>query len=251
MYTDVSGWILIVCTSVFTLAAAYIDYRTQRIPNKLTVPAFLLGWVYQFYAHQWSGLLDGLAGFAIGFGMYFVLWIVGGGGGGDAKLAGAVSVWLGFQKTLGMIIASTIFVILGTGFVMLYGMLTKGVYRTKNQMLPSSDTAGKTKKELKLLKFNKGRVGMTFALSLALATVAVTLVTVPDWPYRKIAAANRALREAHLQQKAAEKAATQKQTTEKVTTPDTPEKKAAPANSSKANSSNKTTEKPETTEKKS
>lgn len=188
MYT-VSDWILIVCLSAFTLVAAYIDYRTQRIPNKLTVPLFLLGWVYQLYANGWHGLLYGLAGFAIGFGMYFILWLIGGGGGGDAKLAGAVSVWLGFEKTLAMIIASTVFVIIGTGFVMLWSMLTKGVYRTKNQMLPGSNTTGKTKKQLELLKFNKGRVGMTFALSLALATVVVTLA----WPLRE---AGRAAREA-------------------------------------------------------
>lgn len=192
MYT-VSDWVLIVCMSAFTLVAAYIDYRTQRIPNKLTVPLFLLGWVYQLYANGPHGLLYGLAGFAIGFGVYFVLWLIGGGGGGDAKLAGAVSVWLGFEKTLAMIIVSTFFVIIGTGFVLLWSMLTKGVYRTKNQMMPSTNTTGKTKKQLELLKFNKGRVGMTFALSLALATVVVTLA----WPLRE---AGRAARQQRQQQ---------------------------------------------------
>lgn len=201
MYTSVSGWILIVCASVITLVAAFIDYRTHRIPNYLTVPAFFLGWVYQFSVNGWSGLLDGLQGFVIGFGMYFILWLIGGGGGGDAKLAGAISVWLGFRMTLGMIIASTIFVILGTGFVMLWSMLTKGVYRTKEQMLPSSNTGKKPKKHMELLKFNRGRVGMTFALSVALATVLVTLFAVPEWPYKKIAAANRAARQTQEQKK--------------------------------------------------
>lgn len=248
MYTDVSGWILIVCTSIFMLVAAVIDYRTHRIPNKLTLPAFLLGWVYQIYMQIYSqtpgaGLLDGLKGFVIGFGMYFVLWLIGGGGGGDAKLAGAVGVWLGFQKTLAMIVVSTIFVILGTGFVTLWGMLTKGVYKTKNQLLPSHDTSAKSKKRMELLKFNKGRVGMTFALSMALATVVVTLVAVPEWPYRKVAAANRAAREAAQQQKALNKTTNvnSKNTPEKVA----PEKKAAPDNVP-----DKTTEKPETSEKK-
>lgn len=201
MYTSVSGWILIVCASVITLVAAFIDYRTQRIPNWLTVPAFFLGWVYQFSVHGWGGLWDGLQGFVIGFGMYFILWLIGGGGGGDAKLAGAISVWLGFRMTLGMIVVSTLFVILGTGFVMLWSMLTKGVYRTKEQMLPSDNSGKKQKKHMELLKFNRGRVGMTFALSVALATVAVTLFAVPDWPYKKIAAANRAAREAQEQKK--------------------------------------------------
>lgn len=187
MYTDLGGLTLIVCTGVFTLLAAFIDYRTNRIPNKLTLPAFLTGVFYQiaFHGFGWPGLLDGLAGFAIGFGMYFVLWVIGSGGGGDAKLAGAVAMWLGFYMTLGMIITSTVFVILGTGLVVVWGMLTKGVYRTKNKLLPSSDTSGKTKKQLEMLKINKGRMGMTFGLSVALATVAVTVFAVPDWPYRR------------------------------------------------------------------
>lgn len=201
MYTDSSGWILIVCTSVFTLVAAVIDYRTQRIPNKLTVPAFVLGWVYQFYAHGAAGLLDGLQGFAIGFGMYFVLWLIGGGGGGDAKLAGAVSVWLGFRNTLGMIVVSTVFVILGTGFVLVWSMLTRGVFKTKDKLLPNSNPSGKPKKQMELLKFNRGRIGMTFALSVALATICTTLFAVPDWPYRKAAQAAREERAARHRQK--------------------------------------------------
>ena len=196
MYPDIAGWVLIVCTSAFTLLAAVIDYRTKRIPNNLTLPAFALGWVYQIAFFGVPGLLDGLAGFAIGFGMYFILWLIGGGGGGDAKLAGAVSVWLGFSRTLGMIIASTVFVVLGTGFVMLWSMVTKGVYRTKNQMLPSSDTTGKSKKQLELLKFNRGRLGMTFGLSVALATVLVTTIDVPRQKYKEHIAKQRALQPA-------------------------------------------------------
>ncbi|MES2788064.1 MAG: A24 family peptidase [Planctomycetota bacterium] len=192
MYPDISGWVLIVCTSIFTLAAAWIDYRVQRIPNYLTLPAFFLGWVYQLGFFGFSGLLDGLQGFAIGFGMYFILWLIGSGGGGDAKLAGAVSVWLGFHRTLAMIVVSTIFVILGTGFVMLWGMLTKGVYKTKAQMLPSSDTSAKNKKRLELLKINRGRVGMSFGLSVALATVLITTFDVPRQAYKKHMAQQKA-----------------------------------------------------------
>lgn len=191
MYPDIAGWVLIVCASAFTLVAAVIDYRVQRIPNYLTLPAFFLGWVYQITFYGFSGVLNGLAGFAIGFGMYFILWLIGSGGGGDAKLAGAVSVWLGFNRTIGMIIASTVFVVLGTGFVMLWGMLTKGVYRTKNQMLPGSDTSGKSKKRLEMLKINRGRMGMSFGLSVALATVTVTAYDVPRQTYKQHVANQR------------------------------------------------------------
>ena len=202
MYPDIAGWVLIVCASAFTLVAAAIDYRVQRIPNYLTLPAFCLGWVYQFAFYGFSGLLNGLAGFAIGFGMYFILWLIGSGGGGDAKLAGAVSVWLGFNRTIGMIIASTVFVVLGTGFVLLWGMLTKGVYRTKNQMLPGSDPAGK-KNSLRMLKINRNRVGMSFGLSVALGTVLVTAYDVPRQTYKQHLAKPRAAQPEQLPQQSA------------------------------------------------
>ncbi len=193
MYPDIAGWVLIVCASAFTLAAAVIDYRIHKIPNYLTLPAFALGWVYQLTFYGLPGLLDGLAGFAVGFGMYFVLWLIGSGGGGDAKLAGAVSVWLGFNRTIAMIICSTVFVILGTGFVMLWSMLTKGVYKTKNQMLPGSDV--KNKKRLELLKINRGRLGMTFGLSVALGTILVAAIDVPRQVYKRHMAEQRAAEE--------------------------------------------------------
>lgn len=202
MYPDVAGWVLIVCASAFTLAAAVIDYRVQRIPNYLTLPAFCLGWVYQGAFYGFYGLLDGLGGFVIGFGMYFILWLIGSGGGGDAKLAGAVSVWLGFNRTIGMIIASTVFVILGTGFVMLWSMATKGVYRTKNKMLPGSDASEK-KNSLRMLKINKNRLGMSFGLSVALGTVLVTAYDVPRQTYRQHLAKQRAAQPEQLPKKSA------------------------------------------------
>lgn len=223
MYTDLPGWLLIICTSAFTLTAAVIDYRTQRIPNKLTVSAFALGWVYQLYAHGAMGLLDGLEGFAVGFGMYFVLWLIGGGGGGDAKLAGAVSVWLGFRYTIGMIVVSTIFVILGTGFVLVWNTLTRGIYKTKEQFLPASNGSGKSKKQLELLRFNRGRLGMTFALSVALATISTTFYAVPNWPFRQAAQAAREARAQRQQQLENKKAASSENPHNDIEKPQTSE----------------------------
>lgn len=176
MFPTLASIVLIVCTSAFTVAASIIDYRTHRIPNKLTLPMFAVGWVYQLAFWQLNGLLDGLAGFAIGFGMFFLLWVIGSGGGGDAKLVGAVAVWLGFKMTIALIIVSTILVILGTGVLMLYGMLTRGVYRTKRDFIPNQPT-GKKNSPLELLKFNRGRSGMTYGLSVAIATVLVVTLT--------------------------------------------------------------------------
>jgi prepilin peptidase CpaA len=180
MYANAYWIVLSISVIAFTVSCSVIDYRTQRIPNKLTLPMFAAGWIFQLLCPQgpWFGLLDGLEGFAIGFGMFYVLWMIGGGGGGDAKLVGALSVWLGFYKTLSLIVVSTLMVVVGTGVLLLYGMLTKGVYRTKREFMPGQKDAKKKKSPLELLQFNRGRKGMTYGLSVALATILIMSL----WP---------------------------------------------------------------------
>lgn len=200
-YLDLPGAVQIAFVCVFTIAAAVIDYRTKKIPNKLTLPMFALGWIYQLSFFQLAGLLDGLQGFLVGFGMFFVLWIIGSGGAGDAKLAGALSVWLGFRYTIYMIVASTIVVIIGTGMVTVYGMLTRGVFRTKERLLPSQSTGNKDSKggkNIKLLTIqrdNRKLTGMTYALSVCIATILIMSVLVPNWPFNQARREAQAARE--------------------------------------------------------
>jgi prepilin peptidase CpaA len=123
--------LLVVCVSLFTALAAVSDLRTRRIPNKLTIPVFLLGLIYQVAFHGWAGLADAGAGFAVGFGILFVLWLVGGGGGGDVKLMGALGVWLGFRMTLMVLILSTAFVVLGSVTIIAISLLRRGAALTK------------------------------------------------------------------------------------------------------------------------
>lgn len=123
-----------------TTTAAYTDIRRRKIPNALTIPFFLLGWVYQGWFHGWEGLSDGGLGFAVGFGTYFVLWMVAGGGGGDVKLMGAISVWLGFKLTLYLMVISTLLVVIDGVVVTLYTVLRFGVRRFKKQYLATGKT---------------------------------------------------------------------------------------------------------------
>ncbi|MCA9051388.1 MAG: prepilin peptidase, partial [Planctomycetaceae bacterium] len=99
---------------LFTAITAWTDTRWRRIPNKITLPMWIAGWLYQGLFFKLAGLLDGLYGFGIGFGLFFVLWMVGSAGGGDVKLMGALSVWLGPGLTLKVLLCSLIFVVLTT-----------------------------------------------------------------------------------------------------------------------------------------
>lgn len=133
-------FVFIAAIVVLTATAAYTDIRRHRIPNWLTLPFFAAGWIYQGWSHGWGGLQDGLAGFALGFGTYFVLWMIAGGGGGDVKLMGAISVWLGFRLTLYVMIVSTLLVVLDSAIVSLYTILRFGFRQFKKQYLATGKT---------------------------------------------------------------------------------------------------------------
>ena len=73
-------------------AAALTDLRTRRIPNWIPVSGAVIGVVF--------GGLPSLAGAALGFGMFIILYIVGGMGAGDVKLFSAVGALIGPQALI-------------------------------------------------------------------------------------------------------------------------------------------------------
>lgn len=125
--------VLVIVAAAFTAVAAIWDLRTRRIPNALTLPVFAAGWIYQIADRGWVGLGDAGAGFLLGFGLLFVLWMIGGGGGGDVKLMGALSVWLGFRLTLLVLVASTLLVIVITMGVIVWSAVVRGMRSTRDK----------------------------------------------------------------------------------------------------------------------
>lgn len=170
-----------VCT--LTLAAAITDFRSRRIPNKLTVPFFAAGLLYQAIFHQWSGLGDAGLAFLLGFGGLFVLWLVGGGGGGDVKLMGALSVWLGFQLTLRVMVVSTLLVIVGTMCIVLYSFTRRGMRKTKEKYVATAAVVKKGKKKVatvaETMADRQKRRVMAYAIPVAFATWAVLIWKLP------------------------------------------------------------------------
>ncbi|MEZ6066296.1 MAG: A24 family peptidase [Planctomycetaceae bacterium] len=167
--------VLVVVASLFTAIAAIWDLKSRRIPNKLTLPVFAAGWVFQAIDRGWAGLGDAGLGFLLGFGILFVLWIVGGGGGGDVKLMGALSVWLGFRLTLLVMIASTGLVLLTTGLVLVYSLVTGGIKASRKKYLATGKASAKELREGKELQpetvaARKERRILPFAVPVALAT---------------------------------------------------------------------------------
>ena len=152
---------------LYTTFAAILDYRYRRIPNRLTVPMCLAGLIFQTSFYGWSGLQTAVLGFAAGFGILFVLWMIGSAGGGDVKLMGGLSVWLGAGLTLKVLFSSLVFVMIGTTAMLAASLLSQGMQKTKSQYLKSS--AARTTTGTTLEQRAKRRV-MAFAMPVALAT---------------------------------------------------------------------------------
>ena len=112
--TGLELWLFLSGVAVFTLTAAILDVRHRRIPNALSVAGLVIGLVFRIATEGMPGLGDALGGFAVGFGSLLLLWAMGGGGGGDVKLMGALSVWLGTRQTVHVLILSSILAFLFT-----------------------------------------------------------------------------------------------------------------------------------------
>ncbi len=92
-----------------TLLAGWVDFRTRKIPNWLTVPALVLGIGMHTVVAGWSGAIASLEGAGLALVILLPLVLLRGLGAGDWKLMGAVGAFLGPLMLL--------FVLLGSIFV--------------------------------------------------------------------------------------------------------------------------------------
>jgi prepilin peptidase CpaA len=81
--------------AVLVSVAGLSDLATRRIPNWITVPGAVLGIALQVAYGGWRGGAVALAGMALGFGIFLLLYTVGGMGAGDVKLFAAAGTFLG------------------------------------------------------------------------------------------------------------------------------------------------------------
>jgi prepilin peptidase CpaA len=71
------------------------DLRTHRIPQVLTIGGALAGVVFHLVAGGWSAGATSVAGWLVGILIFLAPFALGGRGGGDVKLLGALGAWLG------------------------------------------------------------------------------------------------------------------------------------------------------------
>ncbi len=145
--------ILVILTPILVLAAA-TDICYHKIPNWLTFPAIIAGFMYHSFTAGIQGCLLSAAGVLLGMAFFLPFYIKGGTGAGDVKLMGAVGGFLGptgvFYAFLFSSIAGGIYAVL---LLMRYGlfletfrrysyMLGTFLFHHKMLYIPPRDEAG-------------------------------------------------------------------------------------------------------------
>jgi len=101
MHFILNNWPLaFVCFAM--IVAAVIDGWKLKVPNWLTFPLVLSGWALGLCHNLgWlegtgsGGIGSSLAATALGFGLLFPLWLIGGMGAGDVKMQMGFGAWVG------------------------------------------------------------------------------------------------------------------------------------------------------------
>jgi prepilin peptidase CpaA len=107
--------------SIVLIVAAVIDGAILKVPNWLTFPFIICGWVHWTMQDGFSGLGLSLLGTVVGMMLLLLLRNVGGMGAGDVKLLAGVGAWLGTVVTLYAFAATAI-----VGGVLAVLMILKG-----------------------------------------------------------------------------------------------------------------------------
>src|SRR5689334_9172495 len=89
--------------TITLIVAAVIDGLKLKVPNWITFPMIISGWIYSAafspYA-GWEGLAYSLVGTVVGLALLLPLYAIGGMGAGDVKLLAGVGAWVWGTVTL-------------------------------------------------------------------------------------------------------------------------------------------------------
>jgi prepilin peptidase CpaA len=161
------GYDFAALVGIFTALAAVLDYRTKKIPNWLNVSAAALGLAYHTFSPGGIGPLMALAGFAIGFCLLLLPWLLGGGGMGDVKLLAALGTWLGPLLILVSFGLAAMLAACGAMAVITSSAITEGFSVTRRRYVQSATSGGSVAEGAKP---RKTRRVLPFAVPVAIST---------------------------------------------------------------------------------
>jgi prepilin peptidase CpaA len=108
------------------VTAAVWDVRQGRIPNPLAYAAMGAGLLLRAGLAGWHGLVDGILAGLVAGGLFFLLFLVRGMGGGDVKLITAVGCWVGIgQLPAVLLIAALAGGVMAVGYMIAYRRIAR------------------------------------------------------------------------------------------------------------------------------
>ena len=164
------GYDYVALVAGFITAAAVTDYRTRKIPNWLTVPAAVVGLLYHSFMPGGFGPLWCLAGFAVGFCLLLLPWLLGGGGMGDVKMLAALGAWLGPLFILVVFACGAGFASIMAMSLMFGSVISSGVSSTQRKVLTAGANGGTVTADGKPKKLKRV---LPFAIPVAIGTYLV------------------------------------------------------------------------------
>jgi prepilin peptidase CpaA len=151
MFSWGSWPVVVICSGM--IAAAVIDWWKFKVPNRLTFPLIISGWLLGLFHNlvSWfpalcppdfaggeGGLGASLAGTALGFALLLPIYAIGGMGAGDVKMTMGFGAWIGAffgfaHSCLWIIFYSFCAGVLAGGVIALAMMAIRGQFRQNAQ----------------------------------------------------------------------------------------------------------------------
>lgn len=163
---------ILIVTLTFIVACWITDVSRREIPNALSGSVFILGVVLNFISFGRLGLLSSVGGGLMAVAFLLGPFALGGIGGGDVKMMGAIGALLGPLLVLNALLVG---LILG-GLVMMIHLATLGRLREKLGSTLAMFTGAWSTQSLSPLRLSDSdatAVTLPYSVPLGLGTVAV------------------------------------------------------------------------------
>lgn len=129
----VNHWPIWVVSATLVLAAV-IDGLKLKVPNWITFPMIISGWIYSatcISGYPWyEGLMYSFAGTVVGLALLLPAYAIGGMGAGDVKLLAGVGAWVWSKDTM---YAFAVSAIIGGIIAVLMVVLRKSWFKHQTQ----------------------------------------------------------------------------------------------------------------------
>ncbi|TWT30872.1 A24 family peptidase [Blastopirellula retiformator] len=112
--------------TITLIVAAVIDGFQLKVPNWITFPFIIAGWIYSVAAFGWEGLGWSMLGTVVGLALLLPAYAIGGMGAGDVKLLAGVGAWMyGTTTFYAFCISAVVGAVLAIGMVLFRGAWEK------------------------------------------------------------------------------------------------------------------------------